>query len=362
MSSASGLRSTWPHALAALALLKLAGACTYDFDQFESLSAPVGDGGPDAAGGAKADAAPDNSGARAGSGGGSAGKGGSSGTAGSGGATGGVGGATAGAGGATGGTGGKGGTAGGATGGTAGQGGSGGASGTGGGAGTGGTGGASGSGGSGATGGTGGSDGGAPDASLDGQGGGGTGGTIDAGGAGGSTGGSGGSAGTAGTGGTAITDASDVTPPPADAEPDRGVTDAAPDAGFDCAAVGGTTYQGHCYYARTVAVDWNTASTSTCEAPAHLVTITSAGEQNVVTSLLSNQDRWIGLRRPLNSPKNESSFYWVTNETISYRNWEIYSDADREPNYTGECVRMRFTGMWADVACTEALAVVCEHD
>jgi hypothetical protein len=138
--------------------------------------------------------------------------------------------------------------------------------------------------------------------------------------------------------------------------------DIVPDTTFNCGAVGGTTYQGRCYYPRSVAVDWNTANTTMCEAPAHLATITTAAEQAVVAALLPNQDRWIGLRRPLNSPQAESSFYWVTSETLSYRNWDAYSDADREPNYTGECVRMRFTSMWADVACTEALAVICERE
>jgi hypothetical protein len=174
----------------------------------------------------------------------------------------------------------------------------------------------------------------------------------------GSAGATGGSSGQGGTGGTSIADAgNDVI---ADAAADR--RDAPADVGFDCSSVNGVVYQGHCYYAQSVAVDWNTASTTTCTAPAHLATIASAGEQNAVASLLPNQDRWIGLRRPVNSSKAESSFYWVTNEASSYRNWEVYSEADREPNYTGECVRMRFTSMWADVACTEALAVVCERD
>jgi hypothetical protein len=170
-------------------------------------------------------------------------------------------------------------------------------------------------------------------------------------------------AGTAGTGGAPIDAAPDAAPDvtrPIDATADQ--NDASADAGFDCAAVSGTVYQGHCYYAKSVAVDWSTANTTTCEAPAHLVTITSAGEQAVVQSLLPTQDRWIGMRRPANSPQAESSFYWVTNEPLSYRNWDIYSDADKEPNYTGECVRIRFTNMWADIACTEALAVICEHD
>jgi Lectin C-type domain len=131
---------------------------------------------------------------------------------------------------------------------------------------------------------------------------------------------------------------------------------------FDCASVGGKAYQGHCYYPRSIAVDWNTANTTACETPAHLVTITTAGEQAVVASLLSTQDRWIGMRRPVNSPEVESSYYWVTNEPLSYRNWDVYSDADREPNYTGECVRIRFTNRWADVVCTEALAVICERE
>src|SRR5262249_54543093 len=146
-----------------------------------------------------------------------------------------------------------------------------------------------------------------------------TGGTGGAsGGSGGSTGGKGGAGGTTGGSGGA-----GGTPPPGpshvirtpDVPPDNPLADVPPHTGVDCGAVGGTTYKGHCYYAVSVAVDWNTAATTTCEAPAHLVTITSAGEQSVVESLLSNQDRWIGLRRPTNSPKAESSFYWVTNET-----------------------------------------------
>jgi hypothetical protein len=364
MNLASRLRVSKLRALAGLATVSLASACTYDFDQFEGLAPPIvddaGQGGRGGSGGA--DAGKDGSVDGGGQGG--ATNTGGSGQGGSGGSTGGSGGTTGGSGG-SGATGGSGGT--GATGGT-------------GGSSTGGSGG-SGNGGSGGTTSTGGSGGATSDASTDGSGGkggatggsggatggtggtgGATGGTGGTSGTGGTTGGTGGTTGgTAGNGGTPPADASDVIHPP-DVQPDNRIVDVAPDTRFDCSSVGGTTYQGHCYYARSVAVDWNTAATTTCEAPAHLVTITSAGEQNVVESLLPSQDRWIGLRRPTNSPKAESSFYWVTNETLSYRNWDVYSDADKEPNYTGECVRMRFTSMWADVACTEALAVICEHD
>jgi hypothetical protein len=342
-------------ALAGLATISLTSACTYDFDQFEGLGPPVGEeeagqgghagaGGADAGKDASIDGDRDGSTNTGGSGqGGSGGSGGSGATGGSGGATGGTGGTTGG----NGGTAGKGGTAG--SGGSSGSGGSAGTGGAGTGGATGGTGGATGGTGgtTGGTGGTGGATGGT---------GGATGGTGGSGGTTGGSGGTGGSAGSGGTGGTPPADASDVR----DAQADRAV-DVAPDASFDCGSVGGTVYQGHCYYAVSVAVDWNTAAT-TCESPAHLVTITSAGEQNVVKALLSDQDRWIGMRRPANSAKVESSFYWVTNEAISYRAWDVYSDADKEPNYTGECVRMRFTGLWADDACTNALAVICERE
>jgi hypothetical protein len=368
------MRSPRLRALASLATVVLTGSCTYDFAQFEGLGPPVDDdAGQGGRGGGRKDASADASvpDGKAGQGGssttGGSGRGGAAGgtTGGSGGATGGTGGGTGGSGG-TGATGGLGGSSG--TGGS-GTGGAGGASGKAGASGAGGTSGSSGAGGAvhdastdgsdgtgGATGGTGGTTGG-------------TGGSAGAsggtGGSGGATGGAGGSAGasggTGGSGGASTADASDVNPPP-DVRPDNRILDVAVDAPFDCTAVKGTVYQGHCYYPRSVAVDWNTANTTTCEAPAHLATITSAGEQAIVAALLPNQDRWIGMRRPANSPEAESSFYWVTSEPLSYRSWEIYSDADKEPNYTGECVRMRFTSMWADVACTEALAVICEHD
>ena len=358
-----------PRALAAMAAVTIAGACTYDFAQFEGLAPPdLEDGGSGRGGGVGRDAsAPDGSAGKAGSAGSgnndaasTGGTGGSGGTTGGTGGSGGSGGSsTTGGSGGSGGTAGKGGAAGSAgssgSGGTAGKadastdttGGTGGAAGGTGGA-TGGTGGATGGTG-GATGGTGGATGGT---------GGATGGTSGSGGTGGAT---GGTAGSSGAAGSSNPDASDVVSSP-DANADRREADVVPDATFDCASVSGKTYQGHCYYARSVAVDWNTASTTTCEAPAHLVTITSAGEQEVVASLLPTQDRWIGMRRPVNSPTTEASFYWVTNEPLSYRNWDVYSDADKEPNYTGECVRMRFTSKWADVVCTEALAAICERE
>ncbi len=72
------------------------------------------------------------------------------------------------------------------------------------------------------------------------------------------------------------------------------------------------------------------------------------------------------MRKPATAPKMEQFFYWVTGETFtpgtSYTDWDIYSDADREPNFTGDCVRMEFNSKWADDGCTKAYAALCESE
>jgi hypothetical protein len=142
-------------------------------------------------------------------------------------------------------------------------------------------------------------------------------------------------------------------------------SDGSGDAAFDCASVQGLVYQGHCYFGRTGPFTWDTAAVS-CPFGAHLVTIASSGEEAVAQQVLPSQDRWIGMRKPATAPKMEQFFYWVTGETFtpgtSYTDWDIYSDADREPNFTGDCVRMEFNSKWADDGCTKAYAALCERE
>jgi hypothetical protein len=148
--------------------------------------------------------------------------------------------------------------------------------------------------------------------------------------------------------------------PPVDAGPDVSF-----EAGFDCASVQGLVFAGHCYFVRNGPFTWDVAAVS-CPFNAHLVTITSAQEQAAVQTLLANRDRWIGLSMPANAPQMESSFGWVTGEPFtpptSYTNWDVYSDADREPNFTGTCVRMEFNSKWADGSCSQAIGALCERE
>ncbi|MET0591498.1 MAG: C-type lectin domain-containing protein [Polyangiaceae bacterium] len=200
------------------------------------------------------------------------------------------------------------------------------------------------------------------------------GGEDDGTGAGGTAGSGGGTSGSGGTGGKAGTGGSGGTPTDAgkggtssDAAIDRtsDVRDAtAETAPFDCAAVNGTVFQGHCYYPNPTETTWDVAKASGCAPPSHLAVIRSQAEQNVVAPMLNAKQRWIGLRKRANSPNMESSFEWVTQETLgSYKPWETYEAGTNEPNYTGECVRLQpTTNNWADAPCTETKPAICERE
>jgi hypothetical protein len=195
---------------------------------------------------------------------------------------------------------------------------------------------------------------------------------------GGGTGGSNGGAGTAGagtgggkggSGGTSGTDAGSEAGKGGDARVDafsdrspNTIGDVRADAAFDCAALGGTIYQSHCYYPSTALTNWDTAKTTGCALPSHLAVITTAGEQGVVSAILAGDDRWIGLRKDPGPPNNEMAFRWVTGEQLSFKTWDAYDSGAPEPNYTGDCVRMRLTNQWADTPCTELHAAVCERE
>jgi hypothetical protein len=200
-------------------------------------------------------------------------------------------------------------------------------------------------------------DGGASGAAAD-SGASGTGGLAGQGGAGGA-GGSAGRAGDAatvadtGTGGHTGTDAALDRAPSFDVRADRS---------FDCGALGGTVYQGHCYYPSAALTNWDAANATACAAPSHLAVITTSGEQMIVAAILSGKDRWLGLRKDPGPPNVETSFRWVTGEALAFRSWDAYDSGAPEPNYTGDCVRMRTTNQWGDTACTEMYGAVCERE
>jgi hypothetical protein len=69
----------------------------------------------------------------------------------------------------------------------------------------------------------------------------------------------------------------------------------------------------------------------------HLATITSEGEDEFVSGLYTyTQDvyYWLGGYQPEGSAEPSGNWQWVTGETWSYTNWEIYSSNSKEPSET----------------------------
>jgi hypothetical protein len=137
----------------------------------------------------------------------------------------------------------------------------------------------------------------------------------------------------------------DTTPPPMDTAPP-----------LKCDEPLAEMYEGHCYIpinkrTYTVARDFCVSL------GAHLVTITSKGEEDFLATFGSTEDRWIGIARPEGSPMAASSYKWITAEPVTYTNWDT-----GEPNFSGPCVRMRGTGLWADQGCTNTIYGICERE
>ena len=87
---------------------------------------------------------------------------------------------------------------------------------------------------------------------------------------------------------------------------------------------------------------FNTTNGLTGEDAWYLTTITSAEENNFVSSLLGNTSGWIG-----GTDQNvEGSWEWVSGEAFSYTNWHA-----NEPNnlYNEDFLQMYADGTWNDL-------------
>lgn len=215
----------------------------------------------------------------------------------------------------------------------------------------------------------------------------GTSGASSAGKGGGGAGGKGGSAGSmsAGEGGDAGTGGSDqggeAGEPTAGTAGSAGTASTAGNAGtggsagFDCAALSGTTFDGHCYFAvgngAGLAFD-EAAAACAANDGASLVAITSENEQNALEAAFfpASTDYWIGLSlegAPEDVPIECSifddvcPFEWITAEALTFTDWAL-RDGDNEPNYSGACVRIQADDLaWADFGCTSPLPAICER-
>lgn len=116
------------------------------------------------------------------------------------------------------------------------------------------------------------------------------------------------------------------------------------------------SYNGHTYHLYNDILTWDEAKAKCEELGGHLVTITSADEQETVAGLIQGQARsgyWIG-----GSSDNGST--WVTGEEFSFSNW-----APGEPNADGgeDSYEIYPDGTWNDLmGSSKYLGFICEWD
>jgi len=101
-----------------------------------------------------------------------------------------------------------------------------------------------------------------------------------------------------------------------------------------------TNYNGHSYYRSTGSMTWTDARQACINMGGHLVTITSAGENNFVFNTWPSG--WIGF----NDEAVEGQWRWVTGESVVYTNWN-----GGEPNNAGNEDYAQFVsgGRWNDL-------------
>ncbi|HEY5960079.1 MAG TPA: C-type lectin domain-containing protein [Polyangiaceae bacterium] len=121
-------------------------------------------------------------------------------------------------------------------------------------------------------------------------------------------------------------------------------------------AHGGELLSGHEYKLNDSVRTWSEAQQYCVDRGAHLVTISSTAENDLVKRLLqssTNLRTWIGLHG------SGSSWRWVTGEPFSFTNW-----IPGEPNNGGgdeQVVELRSAG-WNDLPTTWGAATVCEWE
>jgi len=112
-------------------------------------------------------------------------------------------------------------------------------------------------------------------------------------------------------------------------------------------------YNGHSYYRSTGTAIWTTARQNCVNMGGHLVTVTSAAENNFIYSLWPSG--WIGLTDEV----TEGIWKWVTGETYSYTSWN-----GGEPNNAGNEDYIQFVGAgkWNDLPDNQYLPYVLEFE
>lgn len=126
----------------------------------------------------------------------------------------------------------------------------------------------------------------------------------------------------------------------------------------------------HCYAGYDEA-DFEGAQAACLERGAHLVTITSAAENEIVSGFV-NSSKFIGAFEAVDlTNEGSGSYQWITDEAFEYENWdaeqpdragERCNQNSNNPRCYQHCASMQGDGTWADQRCDLADGYVCEWE
>ncbi|MHA2032451.1 MAG: LamG-like jellyroll fold domain-containing protein, partial [Candidatus Kariarchaeaceae archaeon] len=103
------------------------------------------------------------------------------------------------------------------------------------------------------------------------------------------------------------------------------------------------SFNGHDYLLIPLVVDWQTAREDCESRNMHLVTITSAEEQDFISSMVLPSEIWIGATDEISEGVWD---YWITGEKLIYNNWQGSEPNDYAPGE--DYAYMTFDGSWND--------------
>lgn len=111
---------------------------------------------------------------------------------------------------------------------------------------------------------------------------------------------------------------------------------------------------GRCYFVLDTPVSWNVGRDHCYEHDAHLASVTSEREADLVASFDLELDVWIGFSR-----FGAANFSWLTNESGSFSHWQ--EGAPRAMQESGALIKAS-TGLWSNRAVPELHAALCETE
>ena len=133
---------------------------------------------------------------------------------------------------------------------------------------------------------------------------------------------------------------------------------------FSCTACEATIFAGNLYKVFDVEQNWYDAYKTCNEIGGHLVTITSAYEQNFLTQMIENRELEFA-RKYLyftGSIKNTNVWEWITGEEFLYTNWSAGGqDSDSNDWHIALATTLNI-GEWEDVEHFQKWGFICEWE